>query len=71
MFFTNPLERAVYLAQLRNREAVDKLLKFEQRDWQGRIPAQVEAVAATRRQLAKAWDAYKNSLCEERNDHTD
>lgn len=65
MLFTNPLERAIYLAQLRNREAVDMLLKYEQRGWKDRIPAQVQAVITTRRQLAKAWDAYKSSLGEE------
>jgi hypothetical protein len=48
-----------------NRAAVDKLKKFELRQWTEKIKEQQEVVRQTRERLYNAWDAHRMTLIED------
>ena len=60
-FILSWVEKELMRAIRSNIDAVNKLLKYERRQWISRLPAQQAIVKATRHRVFAAWDALRSA----------
>jgi hypothetical protein len=61
----DPITKELFSAIAANTAAANKLIKYQQRGFDQKIPQLVEATKAARRRLANAWDANRARFLEQ------